>query len=192
MKYFLHTQTRIRLVNGDQELECTPERFAELEPDYPGLPEGATSRYWTQERAYFDGGVMYDGHNCGQYCDKVGAYTQYPVIYANVQLSKTTINACDTQDTITFTASLQDAEAVIMSITYDWLVRLTHETEGDVDRVLLDFVDGVCSKGYTFFPMNPLGTWFLDETKFDLVSYGGTLYEVRLVSPVEFVAYRSL
>jgi len=31
-----------------------------------------------------------------------------------------------------------------------------------------------------------------DESKFDVVKFGGQLYQVRLVAPVQFVAYRNL
>jgi len=187
MQFFLHSDTRIRIVNGELEFECTPERFAELETEYPGLPEGGNARYWTPEQAYFEGDVVYDGHECGVYCERVAAYTQYPVIYADVQLSKSSICACDALDSIQFTATLQATP-----IDYDWFVRLTHESSGDVDRILMQFQGGACSQTYTFLAGNPLGTWFLDESKFDVVEFGGQLYQVRLVSPVQFVAYRNL
>jgi len=191
MKYFLHAVQQIRIIWNDQEFNCTPERFQELEPEYPGLPEGIESRYWTPENAFFDNGT-YDGHDCEPYCDAIAAYTQYPEIYADVTLSKTYICAGDPQDFIQFSALLKDASGNIVPITYNWFVRLTHESQNDVDRILLDFTEGTCSKSYTFLPGNPLGTWFLDESKFDLVEYGGNTYQVRLSSPVEFVVYREL
>lgn len=191
MKYFLHTENRIRIVHDLQEFECEPDRFAELEPDYPGMPEGVTVRYWTPERAYFEGGGEYDAHDCGQYCERVASYTQYPAIFADVTLSKTSICAC-APDSITFTAVLKDADGVTLPINYNWFVRLTHEAEGDVDRVLLDFVNGVCAKDYTFLVGNPLGTWYLDESKFDKVTFDGVTYEIHLTAPIEFVAYRQL
>ena len=80
----------------------------------------------------------------------------------------------------------------VIPIDYSWFIRLTHEAEGDVDRVLLDFVAGECSKVYTFLPGNPLGEWHLDESKFDTVTVGGQSYQVKLVNPIEFVAYREL
>lgn len=192
MKLFLHTLTKIRLVGDAGEFECTPSRFAELEPEYVGLPVGASVRYWTEESAYLVGLSEYDGHNCGIYCDRIETYTVHPEIYADVQLSKTELCANDANDSMTFTATLQDAEGQTLPIDYAWHIKLTHEEQGDVDRILMTFERGVCSAVYTFTRGIPLGTWTIDEEKFDLVDMYGVLYNVRLVNPVEFVVYRTL
>lgn len=192
MQFFLHKTDRVRIVLDEHEFECTPERFAELEPDYPGLPDGATTRYWTPGIQFFEGGITYDAHDCGQYCQKVSEYAEYPVIFARVTISKEEICGCDPNDSIAFTASLEDAEGNILPLDYSWFVRLTHEEEGDIDRVLLDFQLGQCSKTYRFLEGNPLGEWFLDESKFNLVTFGGQQYQVKLINPVRFTAYREL
>jgi hypothetical protein len=191
MKFFLHTYSRVRIVYDDHEFECTPERFVALEPEYPGLL-GGVARYWTPEKAFLEGLPAYDGHDCGQYCDKVSQYTQYPVIYADVSLSKNSICGSDLNDSIQFSASLQDSQGTIIPIDYLWNIRLTHEEAGDIDRIQLQFLQGMCSASYTFSQHLPFGSWFLDEQKFDLVDVVQTFYQVRLVRPVEFVVYRSL
>ena len=192
MKLFLHTSTKVRIIGETGQFECPPARFAELEPDYVGLPVGATVRYWSPDSAYFEGGLDYDDHDCGMYCDRVTTYTLSPEIYVDVQLSKHELCAGDSDDSITFTATLQDAEGNIIPLDYAWHIRLTHEVEGDVDRVLMTFSQGICSEVYTFTSGLPLGTWRLDDEKFDLVDVQGVLYTVRLINPVEFVVYRTL
>lgn len=88
--------------------------------------------------------------------------------------------------------SIKDAEGNTLPIDYAWYIRLTHEEEGDVDRTLMTFNQGVCSEVYTFASGLPLGTWILDEEKFDMVDIQGVSYKVRLVNPVKFVVYRTL
>ena len=92
MKFFLHTSEKVRIINEPDEFSCSPADFLTLEPEYIGLPEGMTSRYWTSERSFVSDGVTqipdttFDG---GIYCDKVTQYQgQLPTIYAHVVLSK--------------------------------------------------------------------------------------------------------
>lgn len=192
MKVFLHTLMKIRIIGDLGEFECDPARFLELEPDYIGLPAGVTARYWSEENAYFEGGVEYDGHECGAYCDRVLNYTQYPEIFADVRMSKALLNSSDPLDVISFTASLQDEQGVIVPLKYDWHIKLTHDIEGDIDRIMLSFDAGTCAVDYALKDGLPLGSWKIDEEKFTLVEFGGILWRVRLVSPVEFVVYRTL
>lgn len=53
MRFFLHTLTRIRVVNGSLEWSGTPAAFQALEPQYPGLPSGALERYQTPDRQVY-------------------------------------------------------------------------------------------------------------------------------------------
>lgn len=78
MKLFLHTITKVRIVNGDLEWQGTPAAFLVLEPEYPGLPFGATVRYQTDDVQYYEDG---DGRhtdtvNCLGYCE--GSYVTPP------------------------------------------------------------------------------------------------------------------
>jgi hypothetical protein len=189
MKYFLHTDTRIRIVHDALEFECTPERFQQLEPTYPGKG-AATVRYWTPGRAYLEGIAEYDGHDCSGYCDNIPSYTECPVIMVNVSLSKTALELNAAGDSITFTVSLEDEQGNILPIDHTWFIRLTHESQGDVDRLKLDFVQGQCSSLYRYYDNLPLGTWLIDESKFDTFEQGGITYQFKLVTPVSFVVYR--
>lgn len=191
MKYFLHTLDHIRIINGHTEWNGTPERFQVLEPEYPGLPEGIESRYWTPERAFFADG-SYDGHNCEPYCNKVSEYTAYPEIYADVTLSQDTLCVSDPNDSITFSATLKDANSSIIPLDYEWIIRLTHEQQGDIDHIRLIFTQGSCSAVYTALDLLHMGTYILDENKFDLVDLNGTLYKIVLTNPVTFTIYRTL
>jgi len=76
MKYFLHTTTRIRILNGDLEWVGTPSEFSALEPAYSGLPAGMIVRYATPDYQYVsDGDDQFDDTvDVLQYCDMIDTY----------------------------------------------------------------------------------------------------------------------
>jgi len=198
MKFFLHNPLLVRIVNDTHDFTCTPERFHVLEPEYPGLSGGMVLRYWTCERTYLgDGERQYpNDHDCGQYCDRVATYTAYPAIYAHVSLSQPAlcVNA-DPQDTILFDVHLKpslDPEDDDLPVTQDWIIRLSHEDGLKFDGFHAPFVNGACSRLYTYSYGLPLGDWYVDETLFDLVEVGGTVYQVHLAQPVTYTLYREL
>jgi len=81
MRLFLHTLSKIRIINGDQEWAGTPDAFAALEPGYPGLPlltqSPALVRYWTPEWSYVEAANGQKHPNtvdCAVFCDNVATY----------------------------------------------------------------------------------------------------------------------
>lgn len=72
MLYFLHTPDKVRIVNGALEWRGTPAAFQTLEPEYPGLPSGATVRYQTVDLQYYEDatGRHPDTIDCLGYCDQ--------------------------------------------------------------------------------------------------------------------------
>jgi hypothetical protein len=82
INFFLHTVTpdRIRILNSSaDEWQGTLAEFLALEPEYPGLPSGMTTRYQTQDRQYVTDGNIYnsDPFNALQYCSNLGNYPEY-------------------------------------------------------------------------------------------------------------------
>ena len=197
MKFFLQNLIRVRLATDELSFECSPARFHELEPEYPVLAEGRILRYWTQECSYeVDGaGARYPCMvDCGPYVDKLATYTDYPVIYAHVSLSKTTlcINS-DPVDSITFECHIKpsmDPEDDDLPVTQDWIIRLTHEDGLKFDGFHANFVNGACSKIYTYKDGLPLGDWYADESLFNLVEVGEQVYKIVLAQPVRYTLYR--
>lgn len=78
MEFFLHNSTRIRIINGALEWQGTPAQFQALEPEYPGLPTGATVRYQTDDLSYYEDadGRHEDTFDALQYCE--GTYLTTP------------------------------------------------------------------------------------------------------------------
>jgi hypothetical protein len=200
MKLFLHTPTRIRIINDDeQEFTCSPAAFAGLEPEYPGLPEGCNYRYWTPDYSYLEGeGITTpDPVNCGIYIDKVSEYTQnIPVIYMHITLSQTTLcvnlNPPETIHVHGVFKPSADPTSPTLNIDHEWLIRLRHEANLVFDSFRVEFTGGECDVDYGYREGLPLGIWTLQAADFDLVREGAQWYEVRLAAPVVFTAYREL
>ena len=196
MKFFLH-ENSIRIINGAIDLTFRPEEFSQLEPNYPALPSGIQTRYWTPERSYISDGESMDpiDHDCSGYVENVANYIA-PAIWAHVSLSKTTlcINS-DPSDFITFDAALRvspDPESQLLPVTYSWNLKLRDENGFIQDTFHSEFVNGAYSGLYSYKEGLPLGRYHLDEADFDRVSVGSLSYTVNLVSPVEFTIYRNL
>lgn len=203
MKFFLHTTSKIRIINGDQEWHGTPDHFQLLEPDYPGLPiltqAPAVTRYQTPEWKYVEdstGQKHPDTMDAMLYCDRIGTYLIVnPAIYVAVTLSKTLLCASDPQDTIPFAASLRsgpEPDATILPLSATWPIMLRQKNGLAMDNILVSFVGGEFSGAYTYNANLPLGEWYVDEQDFAPVDFGGQTYTVRLTAPVRFTIYRNL
>lgn len=199
MKLLLHTPQQIRIMNdAGQEWQGTPAAFAALAPDYPGLPEGITERYWTPDFSYLQGpGQMItpDPLNCLSYIANVSAYLQLGVIWVSVELSKATlcVNA-DPPDSLIFTATFKaanDPQSQTLPVNQAWHIRLRHEDGMIFDAFHAIFTNGVCSETYTYKD-GPLGYWTLREADIDRVLVGAQWYQVKLIQPVKLTFYREL
>lgn len=199
MQLLLHTPAKIRIVNGEQEFSCTPAAFAGIEPAYPGLPAGATERYWTPAYSYVQGPDLWlspDPLNCLPFIAQASTYQTVGTIWVHVTLSKTElcVNA-DPVDTLEFTATFKaaaDPQAGTLPITYAWNIRLRHEGGMVFDAFHAVFLNGVCADTYTYKDNTPLGYWSLREEDIDLVQVGGQRYQVKLAQPVTLTFYREL
>jgi hypothetical protein len=200
MKFFLHTPSRVRIINEEQEFSCPPKIFAVLEGDYPGLPEGKNYRYWTPDYSYVDGDlfVFPDLLNCLPFINKVADYNHsLPVIYAHVTISKTElcVNA-DPSDAIVFSAMIKpstDPESSNLPVDGIWYIRLRHQDGFAFDSFRSEFINGDCTEmSYTYKEGLPLGIWELHEEDFAPVQAGGQWYQVKLVAPITFAVYREL
>lgn len=203
MKLFLHTLSRIRIINGDQEFECTPDEFQALEPDYPGLPvltqSPAVTRYCTPEWSYVEdanGQKHTNTVDCLPYCDKIAGYTvERPAIWVHCDLSKPLLCASDPADTIPFTIDMRtgpDAADPLFPISETWPIALRQKNGLAMDNILLSFVNGHASGNYTYDQSLPLGEWYIDAQDFALVPVGETIFEVKLAHDVRFTVYRNL
>jgi hypothetical protein len=202
MKLFLHTFTRIRVINGDLEWSGTPNEFWALEPDYPGLPiltnAQAVCRYQSPELKYIEdaNGNRHPDIMCDAlpYCDKINTYVPGQSIYVHVQMSATQLNADDAAAHIDFTAQFratEDPNGAILPISAGWLIKLRHES-GQVDLFPINFINGECAYIYQHTAGLPLGDWYLSESDFGLVTVGEQTYKVKLANPVRFAVYRLL
>jgi len=199
MKLFLHTPEKIRIINGSQEFSCAPTAFAELEPDYPGLPTGKTLRYWTPDYSYVDGDALVnpDPLDCLPYINNMSVYQQtLPTAYMHITLSQTAI--CVTRDpaeTIQVHAAFKptaDPESPSLQVDHEWFIKLRHEDGLAFDSFLAAFVAGECDVAYGYTAGLPLGNWSLQESDFAVVSVGPQAYHVKLANPVNFTLYREL
>jgi hypothetical protein len=196
MKFFLH-ENSIRIINGALDLTFTPQEFALLEPNYPALPAGIQTRYWTPERSYLSDGASYFplDHACAGYVENAANY-QAPAIWAHVTLSKNTlcINS-DPADFITFDATLRLApgpESLQLPVNNAWNLKLRDENGLIQDTFHSIFVNGAFSGLYSYKEGLPLGRYHLEDADFDRVTVGVFTYAVKLVTPVEFTIYRNL
>jgi hypothetical protein len=200
MKLFLHTPTRIRIVNEDDEFSCSPAAFAGIEPEYPGLPPGSVYRYWTPGHAITstaDNINMADTLNCTMYIEKVGLYNKkLPVIYFHLALSQQEV--CVNRNPPeririqgTLKPSLDPANAPI-SLDLTWLLRLRHENSLAFDSFQITFVGGVCEFAYQYFPGLPLGVWSIQDSDFEIIRKDGQWYAIKLAQPISFTVYREL
>jgi hypothetical protein len=197
MQLFLHNSEKIRIINGVQEFACTPEEFVDIEPTYPGLPEGAILRYWTPEQSYISDGNTQtpDLLDCLPFILQIATYTQEnPCIYAHVTLSKTVLFV-DGPDVIIFSAALKATPNPADSnlpVTQSWIIRLRHECGSVADSFLAEFVAGACEYEYLYRAGLPLGDYYLSANDFNPVTVNGETYQVRLVNPVIFTLFRIL
>src|SRR5512136_292294 len=183
MKFFLHTTNRIRIINGDQEWNGTPDEFKILEPLYPGLPvltnAPAVVRYQTPEWKYIEDsqGVKHaDLFDALPYCDNIATYAPVmPCIYIHCTLSKTLLCASDPQDAIPFSAAIRSgplAADPLVPISAIWPIMLRQKNGLAMDNILVAFVNGEFAGAYTYSASLPLGEWYLDEQDFALVLMG--------------------
>jgi hypothetical protein len=203
MKLFLHTQTRIRILNGDQEWTGTPAEFQTLEPEYPGFPiltqAPAVIRYQTPEWKYIEdstGQKHPDMFNALPYCDNIGAYViEPPAIYVHPELAKNILCANAPGDTIPFTITLRtglNADDPVKPLSAVWPIMLRQKNGLAMDNILMSFTDGVCSGAYTYNANIPLGEWNIDEQDFNTVTDEGQTFVVKLAAPCRFTIYRNL
>lgn len=203
MKFFLHTLSKVRIINGDQEWNGTPDEFMLLEPEYPGLPvlsqAPAVTRYQTPEWKYIEDsqGVKHaDLFDALQYCENILTYTSViPAIYADCVLSKVLLCASEESDSIPFTLTIRSGPAnsdPVIPITAVWPIMLRQKNGLAMDNILISVTDGVFSGAYTYDHALPLGEWYIDEQDFTQVPIGETTFQVKLSQPVRFTVYRSL
>lgn len=203
MKLFLHTTSKIRIINGDQEWQGTHAEFQAFEPEYPGLPvlsqAPAIARYQTPELKYIEdsNGARHPDLliDCLSYCDNIGRYlVSLPTIYVSAVIAKALLCASE-DDRIPFTVTLRagpETDAAVLPISATWPIMLRQKNGLAMDNILIAFVDGVFSGNYTYNPSIPLGEWFIDEQDFAAVTYGGQTYQVKLSAPIRFTVYRNL
>jgi hypothetical protein len=203
MRFFLHTVDKIRMINGDQEWNGTPDEFQALEPTYPGLPvltnAPAVTRYQTPEWKYIEDsqGVKHaDLFDALQYCEHIATYTPVsPCIYVHVALSKVLLCASDPSDYITVNAAIRSGPASadpIIPIDAVWPIMLRQKNGLAMDNILVTFNGGTFAGNYTYNASLPLGEWYIDEQDFAPVALGETTYQVKLSAPVRFTIYRNL
>lgn len=202
MKLFLHSLSKIRIINGDQEWTGTPGEFQALEPTYPGLPiltqAPAVCRYQSPEIKYIEdsqGTRHADLFDALPYCDRLGQYAPGLSIWVHVQISATALCADDPAATIQAAAHFRqtdDPASPLLPITAGWLIKLRHESGAAVDLFQVNFVNGEMAFVYTFRPGLPIGDWYLNEADFGSVTVNGQEYKVRLAAPVRFAVYRLL
>jgi hypothetical protein len=203
MKFFLHTSSKIRIINGDQEWTGTPEEFQQHEPAYPGLPiltnAPAVTRYQTPEWKYIEdaaGAKHPDNVDALQYCERIGSYRPVtPAIYVQVTLSKVLLCASNPSDYIQFAAAIRsgpDAADPVLPIDAVWPIMLRQKNGLAMDNILVTFNQGLYAGNYTYNATLPLGEWYVDEQDFAPVTSGDTTYQVKLSAPVRFTIYRNL
>ena len=197
MKFFRHNTSNVRIIHNSEEFSCTPEQFQALEPDYPGLPDGATLRYQTLEQQYIlgaGGQKQPDTIDALPYCDRIPLYTvPEPAFYAHVALSKHVLSIDN--DSLTFSAALRlgpAADALLLPMTTAWPIMIRQKNGLAFDNIMIAFIDGQCAYTYTYKDGLPLGEWYIDEQDFSLVEYEGQTYRVKLAAPVHFTIYRML
>lgn len=202
MQLFLHTLSRIRIINGDLEWSGTPQEFALLEPAYPGLPvlsvAPAAARYQSPDLKYVEDtrGVRYPDVSVDalQYCARIGQYAPAQSIYVHVQMSALQIDADDPTAQIDFTAQFRATENAadpVLPVSAGWLIKLRHES-GQTDLFQIAFENGCCAYQYHYRAGLPLGDWYLSEADFGTVEVAGQTYKVKLANPVRFALYRRL
>jgi hypothetical protein len=154
MKFFLHTLTRIRIINGDQDFECQPDEFQTLEPEYPGLPiltqAPAIVRYQTPEWKYIEdsNGLKHpDTFDALPYCNNIADYViEPPAIYVHPDLTKLILCMNDPDDTIPFTITLRSGPASddpVLPISATWPIMLRQKNGLAMDNILMTFVNGL-------------------------------------------------
>lgn len=196
MKLFLHTLTKIRIINGDREWQGTPAEFQAREPQYPGLPAGATVRYQTPDLQYYEdaSGRRPDTLDCLIYCDQIQNYLVSGCVWVHVFLSAITLNIDDPQAIIEFSAHIKatsDPNGPDLPVSQSWIIRPWHE-QSERDALLIEFVNGACTYPYTYHAGLPLGDWFIREEDFLPITVGSDTYRVALAQSVKFTLYRIL
>lgn len=197
MKLFLHTMTRVRIINGDLEWSGTPAEFQALESQYPGLPAGSTMRSQTPDLAYYEdsaGELHADTLNCLVYCDQVNTYLVTNCVWVHVALSAPTLDVDDPQAVIQFEAHIKptnDISSPDLPVYESWIIRPWHEA-GERDALLFTFTNGACVDSYTYREGVPLGDWYIREEDFNPITVGGSTYRVKLANVVKFTLYRDL
>lgn len=196
MKLFLHTLTQVRIINEPLEWSGTPAEFQALEPQYAGLPFGATVRSQTPDLQYYEdaAGRHPDPLNCVPYCEHISSYLVLGCVYVLVSLGASTLNVDDPNATIPFEAHLKpttDPQTPDLPVTQSWIIRPWHEN-GDRDALRIEFINGACTYTYIYREGLSLGDWFIREEDFNPVTVGGTAYNVKLAAPVKYTLYREL
>jgi len=203
MKLFLHTLTRVRILNGDQEWTGSPDDFAILEPDYPGLPvltqAPALVRYQTPEWKYIEdanGQKHPDTFNALVYCENIAAYViEPPAIWVHTDQQKALLCASNPLDTIPFTIDMRSGPTLddpILPMTAVWPIMLRQKNGLAMDNILIAFTEGHASGAYTYNEHLPLGEWYIDESDFATVDLADVTHVVKLANPVRFTIYREL
>lgn len=196
MKLFLHTLTQVRIINEPLEWSGTPAEFQALEPQYPGLPIGASVRYQTPDLQYYEdaAGRHTDTLNCLVYCDQVSSYLVTGCVWVHNSLSECVLDVDDPQASIQFSAHIKassDPNGPDLPVNQSWIIRPWHEA-GERDALLFTFVNGACTDSYIYREGIPLGDWWIREEDFNPIAVGNATYRVKLAQPVKFTLYRDL
>lgn len=196
MKIFLHTLTQVRIIQEPLEWSGFPTEFQALEPQYCGLPAGATVRYHTPELQYYEdsAGRHPDRIDCLQYCDRVQTYLVSGCVWVHVSLNTNTLNVDDPQASIVFIAQIKatdDPDDPDLPVSQSWIIRPWHE-HSERDALLIAFGDGACTYAYSYREGLPLGDWYIREEDFNPITVGNSTYRVKLAQPVKYTLYRTL
>lgn len=198
MKLFLHTLSRIRIMNGDQDFQTTPDAFQAFEAAYPGLPDGMVTRYQTPELAYVQDAAGHhhaDPFDALPYCNNIGGYVATPpAVWIHCELAKPLLCASDPSDTIPYTLAIRtgpDPADPLVPIPGVWPITLRQKNGLAMDNILVAFTNGQASGVYTYYPGLPLGEWYIDAADFTTVPIDGVEHIVKLAQDVRFTVYRS-
>jgi len=202
MRLFLHTLSRIRIISGDLDFECTPDQFQALEPDYPGLPTltqaPAVCRYWTPEWSYVEdsNGVKHPNtHDCAAYCDKIAEYAPLlPVLTVSLSITggdgrdvPGIVRGVSGQDSLAVTGDIRDAAGTLVPLSYSWRITIV-KVRSVAEPVPLDsftYTVGVDHGDFyvSMFVHDVPGVYMISDADFDIVpgALFGLLNDYRVV-----------
>lgn len=212
MQLFLHTHTRIRILNGDQEWTGTPDEFRRCEPEYPGLPiltqAPAVIRYQTPEWKYIEdvnGGKHPDVFNALPYCANIAAYIMpTPIVWIHHTLTAQAgavifqpdgvpllRNVADDVLRITSTvrASADHDSPIIDQLQQAFPIRVCYcDGREAFIKLVSPIAPGVYQYDLSFFDKLPVRHRLFDST-FTAVEVDGVTYAFQQVTPLIIDVY---